>query len=563
MKNLKISMKLLIGFGSILAMFTFCVVFSSFALRSIANNLDQFYKRPFANVALAIQADMDSEVAAKFMLRACLETGSAETEEMLNNTVTYMQDMKTNLSSLKEKYSGDQSDITAVETLIDQLEKAYNEYATLARSNKNTEAYSVYKSKIIDLLADITTAVNKIKTQANDFATTSHDAGMAASQVTTVVMIVLGVLALLIGIALALYITKSITYAVSQLKEASQRMSEGDFDAEITYESRDELGVLADSMRDLIAKLKTVIKDISYLMDALAGGNLTVRTQAENSYVGELAPILDSMRKLKEDLNSTMENIASASDQVNSGGEQVSSGAQALAQGATQQAASVQELAAAIDSIAGQIAATAEHARQAETDNRHAGEKIDVCSGHMSELMEAMQAIDNKSKEISKVIKTIEDIAFQTNILALNAAVEAARAGSAGKGFAVVADEVRNLATKSQEAAKSTTVLIEETVKAVQSGSEYSVATDEALKNVVTDAEKVMESVSLISSATAEQSEAVNQIKSGIDQISSVVQTNSATAEQSAAASEELSGQANLLKDLVSTFTLENSMQAF
>ena len=180
----------------------------------------------------------------------------------------------------------------------------------------------------------------------------------------------------------------------------------------------------------------------------------------------------------------------------------------------------------------------------------------------MADLMGAMKAIEVKSLEISKVIKTIEDIAFQTNILALNAAVEAARAGAAGKGFAVVADEVRNLATKSQEASKSTSALIEETVKAVNEGSRISVETDESLKEVVIRAQKVMDAVTRISQATDSQSKDVQQVSTGIDQISSVVQTNSSTAEQSAAASEELSGQASVLKDLVGRFTLRNEHAA-
>ena len=197
---------------------------------------------------------------------------------------------------------------------------------------------------------------------------------------------------------------------------------------------------------------------------------------------------------------------------------------------------------------------SAEHAKTAKAENLQSHEMINTCSAHMSDLMNAMGAINDKSKEIGKVIKTIEDIAFQTNILALNAAVEAARAGSAGKGFAVVADEVRNLATKSQEASKSSAALIEETVKAVDEGSRLSEETDKALQNVVDSAQKILDAVSLISDATEEQSFAVSQVTTGIDQISSVVQTNSATAQESAAASEELSSQANILKDLVGQF---------
>jgi len=557
MKNLKISMKLLCSFGLILAMFVVCVIFSSVSLRSVANKLDMFYQKPFANVALAIQSDMDSEVAAKYMLRACLEEDATETNNMLQKATDYIQDMKSNLSLLKEKYSGDTGHITAVENLISQLEVVYNDYAVAARQNDITGAYRIYQDQMVDLLANITAAVDVITTQANNFAKTSHDEGMVSSRTTIVVMVIVGIAAVLLGIALAAYITKSITSAITQLKNVSKQMSQGNFEAEISYDSKDELGELGDSLRETVKNLKKVIHDIGNMMSELAEGNLTVRTKAEESYVGELEPILAAILKMKNDLNKTMDNIASASDQVNSGADQVSSGAQALAQGATEQAASVQELAATINSISEQIKTTAQHAKTAEEEDRAVTDEIGICNQHMNDLMSAMEVISDKSKEISKVIKTIEDIAFQTNILALNAAVEAARAGSAGKGFAVVADEVRNLATKSQEASKSTATLIEETVKAVENGSTLSTATEESLQKVVEKSEKVLESVSLISTAAGEQANAVTQVTTGIDQISSVVQTNSATAEQSAAASEELSGQASMLKELISSFTLD------
>ena len=331
-------------------------------------------------------------------------------------------------------------------------------------------------------------------------------------------------------------------------------MAQGNLDTEVDYHSEDEIGLLSNSIRTLISVLKNIINDVDYLLDQMAGGNFTVHTQAEKDYVGTFNSLLGSLRKLKNRLSETLQQIDISADQVNSGGGQVSSGAQALAQGATEQASSVQELADTIKDISVKIEATADHAKTAKAENIQSHELIQVCSGHMDELMNAMSAINEKSKEISKVIKTIEDIAFQTNILALNAAVEAARAGSAGKGFAVVADEVRNLATKSQEASKSSAALIEETVKAVEDGSRLSDETEKALQNVVDSAKKILDAVSLISDATEEQSLAVSQVTIGIDQISSVVQTNSATAEESAAASEELSSQASILKSLVGQF---------
>lgn len=557
MKNLKISLKLSLSFGLILLLFLISIVFSIFNLRSIASNLDVFYKRPFANVTLAIQSDMDSEIAAKYMLRACLEEGATETNEMLDKVSEYMQDMQSNLALLKEKYSGDTNDIIVVENQIQQLKSAYQSYAQRARANDVAGAYQIYKAQIVNLLAEITDSINKITTHASNYAKESHDNGMASSQITIIFITILGIASLLLSIFLAIYITREITGALSQLESASERMCKGDFDASgITYESKDEMGVLAHSLQETIFALKKVIHDIGGQMSELAKGNLTVRSRAEEYYVGELKPILLSINKMKSELNGTVSNITEASEQVNAGADQVSSAAQVLAQGATEQASSVQELAATINDISQQVAITADHAESAKMKNLRSNEKLQECSGLMNDLMNAMQTIESKSNEVSKVIKTIEDIAFQTNILALNAAVEAARAGTAGKGFAVVADEVRNLASKSAEAAKNTTTLIEEAIQAVSEGTKISSQTSDSLGQVVTDAQTALEAVSNISEAAVQQSESIKQVTIGIDQISSVVQTNSATAEESAAASEELSAQAQRLKSMVSIFVL-------
>jgi len=561
MKNLKIAQKLAVGFGVILLLFLISIVFASLNLRSIANNLDRFYKQPFANVALAIQADMNSEMAAKNMLQACLEQDTTETAHLLNQAATCLETMKEELTTLKANYGGDVNEIVAVETYMNQLNQSFANLDAAARSNNVTAAYRVYTSEIVSQLTNITDAIAVVRTTATNNATNSHDSGMASSQVTVLVMLVVGVAALLVGIALALYITKRITSAVVELQDASHKMSRGDFAPSLTYQSSDELGQLSASMRETMGNLRTIVHDMSDTLGQLANGNLTARSQVANSYVGELQPILTATHKLIEDLNHTMSGIATASDQVSAGAGQVSSGAQSLAQGATEQASAVQELAATINDISHQVSATAEHADIAKTRNLQAHEEIQVCSRHMNDLVGAMRTIEEKSSEVGKVIKVIEDIAFQTNILALNAAVEAARAGSAGKGFAVVADEVRNLASKSAEAAKNTTSLIGEAIQAVSEGTKLSGETEESLTKVVTESQAVLDAVINIAAAANQQTESIQQITQGVDQISSVVQTNSATAEESAAASEELSGQAHMLKDLISVFTLQEPLR--
>ncbi len=365
------------------------------------------------------------------------------------------------------------------------------------------------------------------------------------------------IVSLLVAALIAWRLASDIGRPISECAARLARLAEGDLSSPVPeFKTKDETMILLNSTKALNADLSFVMKDMDYLLDHMANGDFTVESAKQDAYVGEFHNLLDSARRLKTQMIDILQKIDTASDQVASGADQVSSGAQALAQGSTEQAASVEELSATINDISKQVNSTAGHARSAEEDDRTAGAEIAVCSRKMNELVAAMNVINSKSAEISKVIKTIEDIAFQTNILALNAAVEAARAGAAGKGFAVVADEVRNLANKSQEAAGSTTALIDETVRAVENGSAISQETEESLKKVVEMFEKVLNSVSLISSAAGEQAEAVSQVTTGIDQISSVVQSNSATAEQSAAASEELNSQSKYLKEMLARFRL-------
>ncbi len=369
--------------------------------------------------------------------------------------------------------------------------------------------------------------------------------------------VLLSVIALIGATITSWQISTRISKPISDSAVCLDAISRGDFDIIVPEtEVKDETGMLLFSTKEMQTNLKTLINDIDYLLGRLAEGKFNTRSQCPEAYVGGFSGILDAMRGLRDNLVVTITDIDTAADQVSEGAEQVSSSAQALAQGATEQASAVEELAATINDISTHVNQTAEHAQTAKEENTRAHTEIETCTQYMNALVEAMGVINAKSSEVSKVIKAIEDIAFQTNILALNAAVEAARAGEAGKGFSVVADEVRNLANKSSDAAKSTTTLIGETLDAVAIGTNISAETDQSLKQVVASAQAVLKAVDYISNATTEQAQSINQVTVGIDQISSVVQTNSATAEESAAASEELSGQANLLKGMVSKFEL-------
>ncbi len=314
--------------------------------------------------------------------------------------------------------------------------------------------------------------------------------------------------------------------------------------------------MLKQSVDSTLSNTGAIISDLDYLLGSFAQGNFDVHSLAREHYVGDYQNILASVRKLKHDLSEAFHRITEVSDQVSAGASQVSLGAQTLAQGATEQASSIQELSASVSDISERVKANAEDAGRAKALTMETEAVMQGSVGDMQLAREAMDEISSTSKNIGKVIKTIDDIAFQTNILALNAAVEAARAGAAGKGFAVVADEVRNLSQKSAEAAKSTAALIESAIEAVEKGAQLVTRTSEDFVSVAAKSADVAGIVDSISVQAQEQAGAITQISIGIDQVSSVVQMNSATSEESAAASEELSSQAESLRGLVGRFII-------
>lgn len=378
---------------------------------------------------------------------------------------------------------------------------------------------------------------------------------MAAVKQSIYIIVGVGVVILIASVLITRRNMKKIAQPVAQMAEAIEKIYHGDLNVELDVNREDEIGAMSGRLNGMVETYRTLIRDISHVLEQMSNRNLDVSTTAD--YPGEFNRIKVSLIKIIDDFNEVIHQFDSASTQVRLGAEQVSAGAQTLAQGATEQASSIEELSATIEMVSDQIKATATDANSGNSKMQNVSQELQECNQKMKEMVSAMGLINNTSNEIGKIIKTIEDIAFQTNILALNAAVEAARAGSAGKGFAVVADEVRNLASKSAEAASNTTALIEKSLLAVHNGTTVVNETAELLFNSVNMADEVTEIVQKISASATEQSSSIQQISVGIGQVSAVVQTNSATSEESAASSEELSAQAEILKSNIEEFTLK------
>ncbi len=388
-------------------------------------------------------------------------------------------------------------------------------------------------------------------------ALTSPYADFLSSVATVSLIIFVCIIAIgLFALYIANRLGKKIGAPMSLCTEIINGIGTGDFSKEAPVVKRkDETRLLAEATGKAIHELKEIVYDVTRVLGAVADGDLTVDVDEKaEMYVGDYKAIYESLTSIKTSLQATMEQIDLAAEQVTSGSEQVSIGASNLSEGSTSQASSVAQLASNIRTIADLINANADDAANASGLTNKAGQAMGDANVSMESLVTAMNEIADLSEEIKKINKTIEDIAFQTNILALNAAVEAARAGAAGKGFAVVADEVRNLAGKSQEAAKNTTELIENTVLAIQKGNELVSDVATKMSDVSASAGAVAQINGKISEESKNTAISINEITVGIDQISNIVQTNSATSQQSAAAAEELAGQANTLKNLIEAF---------
>ena len=554
-KNMKIRKSLIMGYGITVAVSVVIIIASLILMSVQKGQYTDILERYVKSTQLASECRIEYNRAAR-NLRDAVLSGDVSSVDTANEQISVLESTLTELNSLYPL--DDKTELNNFVNLVKGWETEATTIGQTVRTNQQKAAEMIVES--------CTPALNQAATAGDALAARLQteekkiiDQQAVISNIAMIAIVVAMVIATIVVIRIALIIIKSIVVPAEQVRVALVGFSEGNLEVPVDYESKNELGEMCQALRTSQHVLSGVIGDICFLLEEMGGGNFNCRTKTEELYVGDLSAVLKSIRAINRNLSDTLAQIDLSAEQVSSGAEQVSTGAQALAQGATEQASAVEELSATIADISTHSHSNAKRSEEAMEHSKNSDLRVRESAEYMDQMVKAMEKISESSTEISKIIATIENIAFQTNILALNAAVEAARAGSAGKGFAVVADEVRNLATKSDQAAKATKDLIDNSINSVQEGGDIVKQVSESLNKTVEATKLSMEAIQDIAKAVEEESESIAQVTEGIDQISAVVQTNSATSEQSAAASEELSSQASLMKSLMAKFKLRNS----
>ncbi len=564
MKNLTINMKLIVGFGIVLVLLLLSMGISMLSINRTIEQMDLYadFTVPNMDGLWSMRRNMAS--VQRHFLRALAMDDAQSIKNELDLATADAQPVHTALAAYaaNQRNAGLDEQIQSIKAMLDSAASIRSEYTALVTESteeslkKARELYIQRYAPILDKVEETLEKFGEIESQQ---AQAQHEAGEAVENQAWILLIIAAAISILLTVAVSLAIRKSILNPVREIENVYAEMAKGNMQAEISYDSRDELGSMARSIKKTNALLVGYISDISKKLGQMSNGDMQINVDMD--YIGDFAAIKQAMQSTAAALNHTLLTINTAAEQVSTGAAQVAGGAQALATGSTEQASSVEELSASIAKIAGQAAQNSANVKGAAQYVEQAVANVKDGSEHMAKLTEAMANIGSASDQITNITKVIEDIAFQTNILALNAAIEAARAGNAGKGFAVVADEVRNLAAKSAEAAKQTAELIHRSAVTVEEGTQITARTAQILQNVKEKANLVNESIVKIDQASLEQAAAIDQIRQGLDQVSAVVQTNAATAEENSATSEEMSAQAATLREEVGKFKLDSSYE--
>ena len=551
----KVGDKLKYAFGTVIVTFMFAMLMAFIAIILMNADTKKFYEEAYMSSVAQMEIRKDVQLVSKNILWALTVDNTGAAQSYLSAADQAAQKVESNVEELRQSYA-DRTAVDDLQQAVSEMEDIRAQLMELARQREKAKALVIFNGDYNNALVSVQNKLVIIGDNATQEATTQYRAARTTGIGSIILMVVLGVVSLNFSIVIRKTITKNMLRPIKQIQKASADLKAGNLDVDITYESPDELGQLANDFKDACATLHAMVEDTGVLLDQMANGDFTISEDNKSKYVGSFVEQFESMHQLGSQMSETLEQINVASEQVAQGSGQLSCGAQALAEGATDQAGAVEELTATVENITEVANNNAAAAEKSYETVREAAEHAGQSREDLERLTEAMQRIDATSKEIQNIIGSIEDIAEQTNLLSLNASIEAARAGEAGRGFAVVAEQIGKLAGDSARAAVNTRDLLGKSLQEVENGNVITEKTVEALNQILETMNRFADAAKGSSESSREQADMLRQVEQGIEQISSVVQSNSASAEETSATSQQLSAQSDELKTLVGKFKL-------
>lgn len=551
----KVGDKLKYAFGTVIVTFMFAMLMAFIAIILMNADTKKFYEEAYMSSVAQMEIRKDVQLVSKNILWALTVDNTGAAQSYLSAADQAAQKVESNVEELRQSYA-DRTAVDDLQQAVSEMEDIRAQLMELAQQREKAKALVIFNGDYNDALVSVQNKLVIIGDNATQEATTQYRAARTTGIGSIILTVVLGVVSLNFSIVIRKTITKNMLRPIKQIQKASADLKAGNLDVDITYESPDELGQLANDFKDACATLHAMVEDTGVLLDQMANGDFTISEDNKSKYVGSFVEQFESMHQLGSQMSDTLEQINVASEQVAQGSGQLSCGAQALAEGATDQAGAVEELTATVENITEVANNNAAAAEESYETVREAAEHAGQSREDLERLTEAMQRIDATSKEIQNIIGSIEDIAEQTNLLSLNASIEAARAGEAGRGFAVVAEQIGKLAGDSARAAVNTRDLLGKSLQEVENGNVITEKTVEALNQILETMNRFADTAKGSSESSREQADMLRQVEQGIEQISSVVQSNSASAEETSATSQQLSAQSDELKTLVGKFKL-------
>ena len=554
-KDMKLRSKFIFTLVLMTIMVTLLIGLAQFSFLKMSDMMvNDFVQIEYDNMKSQMSMRKDIQSINKRLLLAMYDSANNPVKEQREDFDSRFKDMRDKLSKLENTLE-DKTLLENLSTAMDALEK--DSYALLDMLAKGDTAGAIasyqqgFNTVTSENFVSALSAVGKLSDEHSE-ANIQEAKDMRVKE--SLLLGVVFVIVILLCVFAFLKLQRDITGRIGTVSKAIKRMRSGHLNIAFNkkYIGSDELGEMVDDFSALSGELKKIITDICAVLSEMSKGNFAVQSMDENMYVADYASILQSYREINQNLKNVFGSINQVAADVESGSEQIANGSVALSQGATEQASTLEELSASIYALSTRISAQAQKAGNIESYFGEVSEKISDENQQMGEMLLAMEEIEDKSNQVERIIKAIDDIAFQTNILALNAAIEAARAGVYGKGFAVVADEVRNLAGKSADAAAETSVLIESTINAVKKGVNIVDHAAKTLGDVMDGSEKSKEMVSEIAGSMVTDAKSISEVSKGLEEVSKVVQQNSATSEESSASSQDLNENAASLKEMIS-----------